>query len=153
MASRSLDDLLPGTQEKVEAWLSACAGAIAQPVFTVCTYRSPQEHAALRAQGRLPLGQVNHLRAAVGLPPITAKENRYQVTWTRSSKHCERRAVDFALRMPNPWELKADIDGDSIPDYTEVGQLAEKCGLQWGIVTRGVHKDLCHVQDNEIYPA
>ena len=132
MASKSLDDLLPGTRKKTEAWLAECATAIVQKVFIVCTYRSQEEQDGLWAKGRTEPGP--------------------KVTWTRRSKHTERRAVDFALQMPNPWDLKADIDEDQIPDFTEVGRLAEKHGLQWGIVNRrGQHVDLGHVQDNEIY--
>lgn len=154
MASRDLDDLLPGTQKKVEAWLAACVGIISQAVFVLCTYRSQMEQDALYAQDREPLEEVNRLRKLADMPPITEKENESEVTWTRHSKHTERRAVDFSLKMPNPWDLKADIDNDHIPDYTEVGQLAEKFGLQWGVINKkGKHVDLGHVQDNEIYTA
>lgn len=124
MPSRSLDDLLPGTKAK---WLATKAALPNLPIFEVCTYRSQEEQNGLF-------------------------EKRPRVTWTRYSKHTERRAVDFAFKAPKPFDLKADIDKDSIPDFTEVGRMAEKCGLQWGIVDgRGVHKDLGHVQDNEIY--
>jgi len=152
MASRDLDELLPGTQKKVEPWLQACEGIITQQVFVLCTYRSQDEQNALWAQGRYPLEKVNRIRELASMPPITEKENEHEVTWTHHSKHTDRRACDFALKMPNIWDLKADIDADGIPDYTEVGQLAEKFGLQWGIIAKGgEHKDLGHVQDNEIY--
>jgi len=133
MASRDLNDLLPGTKKKVQAWLDECTITIKQPVFIVCTYRSAAEQYSLWAQGRSLPGP--------------------KVTWTQFSQHTERRAVDFALKMPNPWDLKADYDEDGIFDYTEVGKLAEKHGLQWGIISHGEHKDLGHVQDNEVYPA
>ena len=154
MASRELDDLLPGTQKKIEAWLQACEGIILQQVFVLCTYRSQEEQNALWAQERYPLVEVNRIRELANMPPITETENHHAVTWTRHSKHTERRACDWALKMPNIWDLKADIDGDHIPDYTEVGQLAEKFGLQWGIInSKKEHVDLGHVQDNEIYAA
>lgn len=133
MASRSLDDLLPGTKAK---WLSAKTewdGAHPNQVFEVCTYRSQTEQDGLWAKGRTAPGPT--------------------VTWTQHSKHTERRAVDFAFKMPNPFDLKADVDADGIADYTEFGQICEKHGLQWGIVdSKGTHKDLGHVQDNELYP-
>lgn len=132
MSSRSLSDLLDSTRAKVEAWLAECPTAISQPVFLVCTFRSQAEQDSLWAKGRTTTGP--------------------KVTWTRRSKHTERRAVDFALRQPKPFDLKADYDHDEIPDYTEVGKLAEKYGLQWGIVgPTGKHKDLGHLQDNENY--
>jgi hypothetical protein len=124
MASRSLDDLLPGTKAK---WLAVKAALPNLPIFEVCTYRSQEEQNILF-------------------------EKRPRVTWTRYSKHTERRAIDFALKAPDPWDLKADINANDIPDFEEVGRMAEKCGLQWGIVDgRGVHKDFGHCQDNEIY--
>ena len=132
MASRDLNDLLPGTRAKIEAWLAECPLVVKQYVFITCTYRSQEEQDAEWAKGRTKPGP--------------------KVTWTRHSKHTERRAVDFALKMPNPWDVKVSIDDDEIPDYTEVGRLAEKHGLQWGIINKyGAHVDLCHLQDNEVY--
>ncbi len=129
MASRSLDDLHPGTRKKWEAVKAALPNL---PIFEVCTYRSQQEQDGLWAKGRTAPGP--------------------KVTWTKHSTHTLRRAIDFALRAPNPFDLKADIDLDSIPDFTEVGRMAEKCGLQWGVVNaKGEHVDLGHVQDNEVY--
>ncbi len=134
MASRSLDDLLPGPRAKVDAWLAECSVEIPQPVFITCTYRSQFEQDYLYAQGR----DKDHPG------PI--------VTWTRKSKHTERRAVDFALKQPNPWDMKCDVDHDSIPDFIEVGRIAEKHGLQWGVTLKnGQRTDFGHVQDNEVY--
>lgn len=128
MASRSIDDLLPGTKAK---WLAAKTewdGAHSNQVFEVCTYRTQEEQNILF-------------------------EKRPRVTWTRYSMHTKRRAVDFAFKMPGPFDLKADIDADGIPDFMEFGKICEKHGLQHGIVDgRGVHKDLGHAQDNEVYP-
>jgi hypothetical protein len=131
VASRSLNDLLPGTKAK---WLAVKAALPELSIFEVCTYRSQEEQDGEWAKGRTTPGP--------------------KVTWTRHSKHTERRAVDFALKMPNPWDLKADVDYDDIPDFTEVGRMAEKCDLQWGIIKAdGMHADLGHVQDNEVYPS
>lgn len=132
MPSRSLDDLLPGTRSKWCATRDEWNALRPNPVFEVCTYRSQEEQDGLWAKGRTKPGP--------------------QVTWTRHSKHTERRAVDFAFRMPNPWDLKADIDDNDIPDFTEFGHICEKHGLQWGVTNRkGRHIDLGHVQDNEVY--
>jgi peptidoglycan L-alanyl-D-glutamate endopeptidase CwlK len=131
MASRDLKDLLPGTKKKVQAWLDECAITIKQPVFIVCTYRSQFEQDGEYAKGRTAPGPV--------------------VTWTKHSKHTVRRAVDFALKMPNPWDIKADLDADDNPDYIEVGRLAEKHGLQWGVMVDGMRRDWGHLQDNEVY--
>jgi len=134
MASRSLDNLLPGTKAKYCAARDEWNATHPNPVFEVCTYRSQADQDGLWAKGRTTPGP--------------------KVTWTRRSKHTERRAVDFAFRMPGPFDLKADIDADGIPDFMEFGGICEKHGLQHGIVDgHGVHKDLGHVQDNEGYPA
>ncbi len=134
MASRSVDDLLPGTKVK---WLAAkdeWNATHPNPVFEVCTYRANHEQYGLWAKGRSEPGP--------------------KVTWTQFSKHTERRAVDFAFKMPGPFDLKADIDEDGVPDFMEFGKICERHGLQWGIVDKqGVHKDLGHCQDNEVYEA
>jgi peptidoglycan L-alanyl-D-glutamate endopeptidase CwlK len=130
MPSRDLNDLLPGTRAKVEAWLDACCHPDVLPqVFITCTYRSQEEQDTLYAKGRTEPGR--------------------KVTWTKHSYHTQRRAVDFALKIPDPWDMKVDIDHDKIPDFLEVGALAETFGLTWG--GRWDTPDYPHVQDDEIY--
>lgn len=151
MICKDLNELLPGTQVKVRAWLQECETIVPQKILITCTYRPQIHQDAEWARGRESLEKVNELRKAAGLPPITEKQNRI-VTWTRRSKHTERRAVDFALKMIDPYDTKADIDNDEIPDYREVGECAVRHGLQWGIILKsGAHADLCHVQDNTEY--
>lgn len=134
MPSRSLDDLLPGTRTKYCAARDEWNATHPNPVFEVCTFRDQHEQDGLWARGRTLPGP--------------------KVTWTKHSKHTERRAVDFAFKMPGPFDLKADIDLDGVADFTEFGKLCEACGLQWGIVNaKGEHVDLGHVQDNEVYTA
>ena len=131
MASRELSDLRPSTRKKIDAWLIECAKEISQPIFLTCTYRSQEEHDKVYAQGRTAPGSI--------------------VSWTRHTTHSERRSVDFAFRMPNPFDLKADVDQDGIADFTEAGRIAQSLGLQWGVVLKnGRHVDLGHIQDNEI---
>ena len=131
MTSRSLDELLPGTRAKVEAWLAACAKEVPTIVFLTCTFRDQAAQDALWSKGRTQPGP--------------------KVTWTLKSKHTERRAVDFALKLPDPWDMKVDVDHDEIPDFLEVGQLAETVGLTWG-GRFSPNPDFPHVQDDEIYP-
>ncbi|MFA6064076.1 MAG: M15 family metallopeptidase [Gallionella sp.] len=134
MASRDLNELLPGTKAKWIAAKEAWNATHGNPVFEVCTYRPQADQDGLWAKGRMLPGP--------------------KVTWTRKSKHTEHRAVDFAFKMPGPFDLKADIDADGMPDFMEFGEICKMHGLQWGIIdAKGVHKDLGHVQDNEVYPA
>ncbi len=91
---------------------------------------------ALWAQGRTTLPVVNDLRRAVGLPPITAKENESSVTWTRSSKHTRKpsEAVDFVVAEDpdGPGPLKPVITYKDGPAYLALGTIAERHGLVWG---------------------
>lgn len=106
------------------------------------------EQAALFAQGRKTLTEVNQLRTIAGLPEITATENQKVVTWTMKSKHiidrdneslCDdfSRAVDIAVVRGDgkaTWNLKADVNKNSVPDYEEVGRIALEVdpSVVWG---------------------
>ena len=140
MASRDPILLHPVLREKCLAFLEACKDAGLDVILT-CTGRTADEQSALYAQGRQPLSYVNNLRADCGLYPLTAQENKRKVTWTLISKHlidshtgwCS--AFDFALLLPNKkahWDLKANVDNDSRPDYEEAGLIALEQGLDWG---------------------
>lgn len=103
---------------------------------------------ALWAQGRSHLVNVNALRSRVGLPPITAKENEHQVTWTRQSMHTRTPslAVDFVVSFDpdGPGPLKPVITYDDEPAYLALGVIAERHGLVWG--GRFPRYDGAHVQ-------
>ncbi len=130
MPSRKLSDLLPHVQSHAYSWLHKCFERGIDVIVT-CTYRSQEEQDELWERGRSKPGN--------------------KVTWTKKSKHTERVALDFTIVKDGKasWDVKADFDKDGIADYTEVGQAAEEEGFQWGIVVKGVHKDLCHIQWNK----
>ena len=113
----------------------AVPGAIARPYIG---HRTPAEQGALYAQGRWSLEDVNRLRQGVGMPPISRYANRYVVTLLRPglSPHNENpsRAVDIVIvcRGKEAWSDTVDCDGDGVPDYEEMGIIAEKLGLVWG---------------------
>ncbi len=73
--------------------------------IVTCTYRSQIEQEALWAKGRTQPGPI--------------------VTWTRASKHTERKAFDIALVVDGKitWATK---------DYLLPGKIAMKLGLDWG---------------------
>jgi peptidoglycan L-alanyl-D-glutamate endopeptidase CwlK len=115
------------------------------------TVRTLDEQAALYAQGRRNLVEVNVLRRAVGMYPLSAAENEYCVTWTMKSRHFPQpidlsrsdydpngysRAFDIALlrsgRRSAHWDLKVSVNGNDIPDYAEAGGIGELVGLDWG---------------------
>lgn len=115
------------------------------------TLRSEAEQKAFFARGRKPLAEVNALYKAAGLAPITAQENKKRVTnasTVKNSFHAYGVAVDFAV-MKNEkevlWDAEADLDKDNIPEYTEVGKLAESLGFEWGGNWSSI-KDAPHIQ-------
>jgi hypothetical protein len=154
--SRDLDWLVP--ELKIMA-LAIMDEARLRRIYTAITStaRVVQCQYALYAQGRNPLEYVNMLRKAVGLPLITEKENQKKVTWTLKSKHLVNlddqdpdnnfsEAFDFVVISNNVavWDIKADYNENELPDYEEVGSIAESHGLIWG--GRWKNPDCCHIQ-------
>ena len=88
--------------------------------------RSTQE--AYYAQGRQSLEQVNALRAACKLWPITAAENQRTVTNTLKSKHLEGKAIDIcpAKKDGSPWWTAPE------PEWTKIASVMKACGFEWG---------------------
>ena len=84
-------------------------------------------------QGRKNLIEVNLARAGIGLPQISKNQNK-KITWTTLSVHTKREAVDYFIEKDGKYcdDLKVDIDQDDIPDWQEFGEIALKCGLEWG---------------------
>ena len=113
MASRKISDLVPAMQEKARdfSWMMSEAGV---PFIFTCTRRTKDEQAELYARGRTKPGP--------------------RVTWTLKSKHIDGLAFDIVICKAGipQWDVKADVDEDSIPDYTEAGQIGESLGLIWG---------------------
>lgn len=114
-------------------------------IMITSTARTVQCQAALYAQGRKSLLEVNALRKSVGLFPITQKENEHCVTWTMHSRHlinlldadpandhCD--AFDFVIMNSSTpvWSVKVDLNNNFRPDYFEVGRVIEDLGLEWG---------------------
>lgn len=149
MASRAIEDLRPETQEKIRAFEAALDASGLSQFKRSCTYRSQAEQNALWKRGRAPLQSVNEAYESVGLPPITAEENKHAVTWRTVSKHTDRTAVDYYELIDGKasYDLKVDANKDHIFDWEQFGQIAESCGLEWG--GRWKKPDYPHVQDNE----
>lgn len=113
MSSRKIADLTPELQEKYREFAARMAQAGLDFIVT-CTYRTQAEQDILYAQGRTTPG--------------------LKVTWTKHSKHNERRAFDIVImRNGKPvWDIAADTNCDGRPDYDQAGQIGESCGLKWG---------------------
>lgn len=145
MASRKIEDLVPDLQVLYRIFSSAMAEADL-PYIVTSTLRTQEEQYALWMQGRFPLTDVNDHRRVAGLPPIDEGQN-YRITWTIHSKHNAGRAFDIAIvKNGQPtWDLKVDVNLDTIDDYEEAGRIATECGLTWG----GTYGDYCHFELKE----
>jgi hypothetical protein len=145
MASRSIQDLTPRMQERINAFEEALAAADLGHFRRSCTYRSQAEQNCLWLQGRKSLRDVNAAREVLGLPAITLAQNA-KVTWRTVSVHTSREAVDYYVLHDGRanWDVKVDVNQNDIPDWEEFGRIAEACGLEWG--GSWAKRDLCHVQ-------
>ncbi len=144
MSSRNPKDLRQDCFEKWERFDAAMKKA-GIPYILTCTARLVKEQIAYFAQGRQPLSEVNRLRKIVGLPPLTADQNKKKITWTLNSKHLvdledesigndKARAFDIAIcKNGTPtWDVKADVNKNNKKDYMEAGVIGESVGLKWG---------------------
>ena len=104
--SREISELTPKTQVLYHQFDAKMKEAGIDYIVT-CTYRTPEEQAALYAQGRT-------------LPGI-------KVTWTLYSNHSKRTAFDIVLIKNG----KADWN-DKNPDWQKAGEIGVKVGLDWG---------------------
>lgn len=140
MASRRLTDLHRAAYQKAEAWRTACE-AQGVDVLIYCTYRSPEEQAALYAQGREPLKGVNRLRVAAGIHTIGEHEASRKVTWARpgQSWHNHKLAWDACPLVAG----KCVWDGDD-PQWAIMGEKAGELGIEWG--GKWKKRDLPHFQ-------
>lgn len=143
--TRDIAYLHPDMRVKMPAFLEEVAIAKI-PMIITCTARKMQMQVALYAQGRQPIAEINRLRLIAGLPIITsAKEAKRKVTWTLLSNHLVdydntkvdddySDAFDFAIMDGKlaSWDVKLNVNKNSIPDYQEVGIIAEKYGWVWG---------------------
>jgi peptidoglycan L-alanyl-D-glutamate endopeptidase CwlK len=123
--SRRIDDLFPFMAALAEALIERCALQGIRIQIT-STLRTAEEQAAIYAQGREPLAEVNRLRREAGLMPITEAENQKTVTNARTSIHQFGLAFDVVVVDAHGravWAHKA---------YEPVGEIGEALGLEWG---------------------
>jgi hypothetical protein len=145
--SRKIEDLVPEMQSKAREFAGRMA-EVGIPFMFTRTRSTVKEQAALYAQGRRDLAEVNLLRAVVGWSPIREKENR-RVTWTMKSRHLDGEAFDIAILSDGQptWDEKVSVNDNDEPDYLEAGQIGEAIGLTWG--GRFKNCDPCHFQLKE----
>lgn len=117
--------------------------------------RTREQQAALYAQGRETLDNVNKLRRHAGLPHIVKKENSI-VTHAKpgSSKHNLTTSLLFTshstFEVVNGYavDIVSKVHGwhPSKQFWEDLGSLARKYGCEWGGDWKGKFYDPAHVQ-------
>lgn len=104
MPSRKIEDLVPELEILFHEFSMRMHAEGIQFIVT-CTYRPQAEQDELYARGRTKQGPI--------------------VTWTRHSKHTERKAFDIAIIEDGKavWEAEK---------YNRPGQIGMELGLEWG---------------------
>jgi peptidoglycan LD-endopeptidase CwlK len=110
------------------------------PFALNCVLRTVEEQAAFYAQGRLPLHEVNKLRADAGMYLLKSEKENYIVTKTKISRHFpdqnrKARAFDITILKDGGkphWDLKWDGNQDGISDYLEAAHIGKGVGLDPG---------------------
>lgn len=121
-------------------------------IRTTETVRWEQVQDAYYAQGRMPTGSVNNIRAHAGLEPITAEQNKRPVTWTMKSRHLPNKAglscaFDIAIRNKETggwFDPKVDADHNGIPDWKQFADFALSLGIRGAKAGYYFRDDLGH---------
>jgi peptidoglycan L-alanyl-D-glutamate endopeptidase CwlK len=121
MSSRNPKDLIPEMQVLYEKFKEEMDRAGLDFILT-CTYRSQEEQDILYERGRTTAGKI--------------------VTWTRHSKHNDRKAFDIAMMSNGKIDWRDFV-------YAPAGAIGEAVGLQWGINLHGKRTDIDHFQYKE----
>lgn len=113
------------------------------------TLRTADEQAALFAQGRKPLDEVNALRAWAKMRPIEEAENKHPVTNCDGvkfkSRHQSGRAIDIVPMSPfgSPeWPPAED------PRWEKIARVMKEQGFRWG--GDWVNQDLPHYEVEDV---
>ena len=119
--SRKLEELNPKVKTKCEAFIASCAKQGIDVLIT-STYRDAESQNALYAQGRTVAGnKVTNAKAG-------------------QSWHNWRCAFDFVPIING----KAQWDNKAL--FTQCGEIAEACGLEWAGRWKGKMIEMAHCQ-------
>lgn len=137
--SRDINLLHPKVREQALQLRALAKERLGLNIIFTQTLRSEEEQQALYSQGRSSLDITNNLRAKAGLAPITEAENKKIVTkaqTVKNSMHAYGIAFDIAITDESgkkiKWDATSDWNSDGVDDWSQVGQLAELIGLEWG---------------------
>ncbi len=108
-------------------------------------WRSLELQKALFAQGRLPLAQVNELRAAAGEPPLQSEDENFVVTKLKIGWHNFGLAVDL-VEDGDPSKAGIQWSWKAATDYLLIGAVVKEIkDLAWGGFWKA-WKDYPHVE-------
>lgn len=134
--STRLSDLRYSVRQMAEA---AFQELEAKGIRFACTstLRTVEEQAALFAQGRKPIAEVNALRAKAKLYQLAPRENTYTVTncdgVVKKSRHQDGGALDVV-----PVENGKPVwPKDTDPRWKQIAEVMVKHGFRWGMDWNG----------------
>jgi len=129
--SRKLEDLHWYVKDLAEELLLKVKEKLNLNIIIYFTIRTFQEQNEIYAQGRTKPGKI----------VTNAKGGQ--------SYHNFGLAFDLAVLKPNKtidWNQTADINDDDLPDYDQIGEIAEDMGLEWGKRFTNLAGDFGHFQ-------
>lgn len=148
-----IDELLKGSRKQLDGLWKPFSVRVEELIVNVAKRgygyglfmgeRTMPEQAAIYAQGRDTLANVNFLRKAAGLPAIGAGGNNV-VTKLRFSWHNLKCAGDM-VRDANLDKIGIQWTWADNKSYVVIGEEAKKLGLEWGGFWKAF-KDYPHVQ-------
>ena len=129
--SRRLEDLLPRV---AAAAARALADLKAQGVLVsvTSTLRTQAEQAALYAQGREPLEEVNKKRAIAGMRLIGQAENKYTVTNADGVKHKSNHQGGTALDVVPEYDGRPVWPPAHDERWAQIAGVFKQYGFEWG---------------------
>ena len=129
--SRSISDLKPLV---AAAAMRALADLRARGVFfaVTSTLRTEAEQAALYAQGREPLEEVNKKRAIAGMRPISQAENKYTVTNADGVKHKSNHQGGTALDVVPEYDGRPVWPPAHDERWSQISGIFKQYGFEWG---------------------
>ena len=125
--SREITALHPTVQRMAHAMISAVEARKTSLIVT-CTLRTSVEQAALYAQGRQGLREVNILRTAAGLSAIDSATNNRKVTNAKPGQSYHEYGLAFDVV---PVECGKLIWDQKHPAWSIIADAGKAAGLEW----------------------
>jgi len=131
-----ITDLHPLLIERAKELLTRCAIAKKDVLITE-TGRTNERQDFLHDKGRKTAGvPCRHNGVTYTIGSCSKHPLGLPVTWARGgeSYHCYGLAFDFGIFLNGKYLTNADFDADKNgkAEYTEVGEIGESLGLEWG---------------------